>query len=690
MSESLTVYPQGYKTFSFDTITNDTNAIGKGSDNTTYATLIAYQGDTSVVQWPFDLSVIPDGVEIDSVTCKVHIRFSYGVSSTTAKIQLAAGSVLKGSSVSLPQEPSESEVLMITDAGMWTRDELQSCNLHIEATSASSTSSYAREIRFYGADLTVTYTVKGKKIMLRLNDFPGLPNGYTKLEYVESSGAQYVDTGFQPNQDTRVVIECEPTVTTSSQMAVFGARESNSGQAALAYGFNVMTSTSCRSDYMGTNATISGDYPAGTRISVDMNKNVCTVNGKTGNTTAKTGQTPYNLFLFNVNNIGTPHSTFGFKGKVYSCQIYDNGNKIRDYIPAKNPSGVPGLYDLMNNTFSSSGTSTSLVAGPEYNNVWHSVAHVFKKINGIWVEQTDLANVIKDGVRYKNGMEIENTGPKAIPVTITGAGSALYCYATINDTKYSDAASNIEVMSGDVITFGVYGNSSWAGTVIINNETVFSTYNGAKTYNWTIPDGIYSIRIQLYDDSDDGTTITVTTTSSGDTGGYTVFIGDSGNTDSCYITIDGVKYYGTRQNVSVPTGTVMTAVAKATESYSASIYVNDEPIQRGTNVSHSHTITSDVSVCFSAEDDRSYSGINIKDRVSKNLIIFKLHSDSYSTDYEAEQGMTWAQWCESNYSYENYSILNNRIVWTEDEPWYIYDVKPSDVIADGGEYYEGY
>lgn len=34
---------------------------------------------------------------------------------------------------------------------------------------------------------------------------------------------------------------------------------------------------------------------------------------------------------------------------------------------------------------------------------WHDAARVFKKVNGIWVEQTELANVIEDGVRYQNG-----------------------------------------------------------------------------------------------------------------------------------------------------------------------------------------------------------------------------------------------------------------------------------------------
>ena len=36
---------------------------------------------------------------------------------------------------------------------------------------------------------------------------------------------------------------------------------------------------------------------------------------------------------------------------------------------------------------------------------YNDVARTFKKVSGIWVEQTDLANVIEDGVRYQNGGE---------------------------------------------------------------------------------------------------------------------------------------------------------------------------------------------------------------------------------------------------------------------------------------------
>ena len=38
-----------------------------------------------------------------------------------------------------------------------------------------------------------------------------LPSGYTQLEYIQSSGTQYIDTGIKPNQDTSIEIEAIPS-----------------------------------------------------------------------------------------------------------------------------------------------------------------------------------------------------------------------------------------------------------------------------------------------------------------------------------------------------------------------------------------------------------------------------------------------------------------------------------------------
>lgn len=88
-------------------------------------------------------------------------------------------------------------------------------------------------------------------------------------------------------------------------------------------------------------------------------------------------------------------------------------------------------------------------------------------------------------------------GPPAIPVTITGAGDASYCYATINGVTYTSATSGIEVMEGDVITFGVYGTSTtYYGRVTIDGRTALNvTGRVTNTYDWTVPAGTKSISI---------------------------------------------------------------------------------------------------------------------------------------------------------------------------------------------------
>lgn len=166
---------------------------------------------------------------------------------------------------------------------------------------------------------------------------------------------------------------------------------------------------------------------------------------------------------------------------------------------------------------------------------WHDIARVFKKVNGIWVEQTDLANVIEDGVRYQNGGEIESTAPKPISVTITGTGHGSRCFATINGTTYAGAASNIEVYPGDSITFGVYSSSqssSTAGVVSIDGTNVVSVNGGFKSYQWVVPNGVDTISVAFayYNGLNVYGTITVTTTGSGS------------STNLISFTIDGTSY----------------------------------------------------------------------------------------------------------------------------------------------------
>ena len=178
-----------------------------------------------------------------------------------------------------------------------------------------------------------------------------LPSGYTKLDYIESSGTQYINTGFKPNQNTRCVMDIENL--SSAQAAFFGAR---ANQNAASFTYFSLTATTGRSDYGSSKQSMSFTNTVG-RYTVDQNKNVCTANGVTATGTANTFQLTNNLYLMAVNQADA--AIQNAKLKLYSAKIYDNGTLVRDFIPCKNTTGALGLWDNVNSKFyANAGTGT--------------------------------------------------------------------------------------------------------------------------------------------------------------------------------------------------------------------------------------------------------------------------------------------------------------------------------------------
>ena len=168
-TETKTFHPGAYDSgaSSVQSVTNATNPVGKGSTNTTYATinLVTGSGATTTIYWPFDLSAIPSGAEIDSVSCKVKASVSSTRGVSSASVQLYSGSTSKGSSTSILSTSTSAKTLSV---GTWTRSELQNCRLCLKAQRGTSSTSTTHSLLFYGADLTVTYTYKNEKFMLKL------------------------------------------------------------------------------------------------------------------------------------------------------------------------------------------------------------------------------------------------------------------------------------------------------------------------------------------------------------------------------------------------------------------------------------------------------------------------------------------------------------------------------------------
>jgi hypothetical protein len=183
-------------------------------------------------------------------------------------------------------------------------------------------------------------------VLVSSGDIPGEPEPDVNfVSYIKSTGTQHINTNFTPNQNTRIVLEVEANATssTSSSKYMLGARASSSSRQ-----FALQTIASNYAGRYGTQeATIVSGSISG-RYTIDLNKNVHTINGITHTFNAETFTCPAPLSLFAMNNNGSggysPHDNM----KLYSCKIYDDGVLVRYYKPCLDPDGVACLYDEVN------------------------------------------------------------------------------------------------------------------------------------------------------------------------------------------------------------------------------------------------------------------------------------------------------------------------------------------------------
>lgn len=161
VTKTITVYPSGY---------DSTNSVYNGwfsgheanlgytdSTSSTYAGVYLVTGRNAETKfyWTFDLSEIPLGATIDSVSCeaKCHITSTSGISTRT--IQMSAGTTEKGTASTLTTTTGQLHTLSV---GTWTASEIRQACIYLHAIRGTSSTTTDRTFRFYGATLTVTYT----------------------------------------------------------------------------------------------------------------------------------------------------------------------------------------------------------------------------------------------------------------------------------------------------------------------------------------------------------------------------------------------------------------------------------------------------------------------------------------------------------------------------------------------------
>ena len=197
-------------------------------------------------------------------------------------------------------------------------------------------------------------------VFIKRDRFPlGTPL-YADLAYIRSTGVQYIDTGFKPKYNTRIVITLSNFVNEVSML--FGVRDTKSGTAPHQFSLYRSTTTKFRSDYFGSNkAAEIAVTNERTTIIKNANKTIVFETTIT-NTEVSSGECENTLYLFALNDVGSPLLFSSYD--LESCQIYDGDVLVRDYIPRKNNKNKSvGLWDKVNNEYYGDASGTGFVAG---------------------------------------------------------------------------------------------------------------------------------------------------------------------------------------------------------------------------------------------------------------------------------------------------------------------------------------
>ena len=182
-----------------------------------------------------------------------------------------------------------------------------------------------------------------------------LPDDYIYLDYIESSGAQYIDTGVKANQNTRIEIEFEITENATGYGAVFGARTNSSSNC-----FNVWTK--CGNGKIGCQIGNSGSKNCNTTQAANVvynlklsNGNITVNNDSVDFTPVSDFETPGSVRIFDIYNGNTSSGGTGNRlliGKVYKFKMYDGQIIVRNMLPSKRKNdNAIGMYDMVSMQF---------------------------------------------------------------------------------------------------------------------------------------------------------------------------------------------------------------------------------------------------------------------------------------------------------------------------------------------------
>ena len=408
------------------------------STSTTYAQFVLKTGSQAYtyIIYNFDTSDIPDGATITSVSCKAkgYVSSTSSRYVSTRTMQMYTGSTAKGSTVTVSNSATE-QTLSI---GTWTLSELRNAKIRMTIRrGTSSTNSTSYYCRFYGATLTINYTVSGTAYTIdatsnvsgvtvepSTQDIMAGQSGEIKINTSSLNNITVTDNGNNINSqlihisETTGSYDIETTGTYGFALNANDYYESqNKGidksAAVCRISFSLPVSSTITVQYINY-AEASYDFGVFGNVDVALNTNYYPAGSSGATISDSSYMRACNTSSYNSSSVQTlTYSNVSAGDHFIDIKFSkddgtaSNNDTLQFKITITYSQTVSYYSYTINNIAADHTILVAAASTPQdsayfkVNGTWRQVSQIYKKINGTWVLQTNYGNVFTSGTNYK-------------------------------------------------------------------------------------------------------------------------------------------------------------------------------------------------------------------------------------------------------------------------------------------------
>lgn len=305
-----------------------------------------------------------------------------------------------------------------------------------------------------------------------------LPTEYQEVEYIQSSGTQYIDTGVVATSGFEIDIKINIDTVTGSMAPILYAHEPSEPYKRnfIAYTSSKKMEIDAGDKITQTSVTLTGNDVI--KASNVENNFYLTVNGTnyTPKVTTDASNLEYSgrtMHLLHGNGYDVGYTS----GKVYYCKITVDGTLVRSFVPCYRKSdNIVGLYDLVNGVFYTNAGTGDFAKGENSNSYIDTVITP----GGVIPIQYALRRMMMGNYTRKWTLEITSV-TKYVTVSIDGNELQAGTYVVDDGTIVNFRANGLEAfikVNGKNVSTGALGVPATYNLELHSNCTAIGTAKG--------------------------------------------------------------------------------------------------------------------------------------------------------------------------------------------------------------------